>query len=130
LGKNDWMSIIKTEQNLYLHFSAIVRLVQSSDGIELSSELRDDLQTLSAQLSTALAEMPRVMLNPNVSWDLSPLNSQRNGIKEHLVAARNAHQLAAIPLSELLTFYGIVHRLDKIIFEIILGQWTKQANLS
>jgi hypothetical protein len=127
LGKTtDWMAVVNTQQNLYLHLSAILRLVQSSQGVTLPEEIRTDLNLLSEQFVVAFSAMGKVMLIPQSHWDLSTLNAGCEQLKADFFAARNAHHLTNISLSELIVFYGLLHRLEKICQE--MNGWATSEN--
>ncbi|MDY7024152.1 MAG: hypothetical protein SWJ54_22855 [Cyanobacteriota bacterium] len=118
LGQVDWIAILGTEQNISLHLSAILRLVQTSRGVEFPPELLSSLQILCNSIMTAFSQMASVMMNPNKAWNLSQLNSDFYQFKETLAQLRETDEMSNLPLSEILTFYSITHRLEKLVDEI------------
>lgn len=121
VGKRDWMKIINTEQQISLHLSAILRLIQNSQGITLSEKLESDLTHLSVLLKSTFLQMADVMVSNSSVWDLSPLNHSFLQFKETLKEVRSTDIIETMPLSERLRFYSIVHRLEKLIREI--NEW-------
>ncbi|MEL7035710.1 MAG: hypothetical protein AAFO04_08865 [Cyanobacteria bacterium J06592_8] len=118
LGEVDWIAILGTEQNISLHLSAILRLVQTSRGVEFPPELLSSLQILCNSIMTAFSEMFRVMINPNQVLDLSQLNHDFEQFKQTLTQLRETDEMSNLPLSEILTFYSVTHRLEKLVDEI------------
>ena len=119
VGKEDWKSILKTEENIALHLSAIVRLVQTSNGVvDLSAKLITDLSNLCQSLTICLSGLKTVMIDQNTSLDIDLLNRNFIQLQETLVEDRGAEKLKAIPISELLCFYSMVYRLGKLIDEV------------
>jgi hypothetical protein len=118
LGEANWIAILGTEQNISLHLSAMLRLVQTSRGVEFLPELCSSLQILCNSIITAFSQMSRVMINPNQVWDLSQLNSDFEQFKATLTQIRETDDLSNLPLSEILTFYSITHRIEKLVDEI------------
>jgi uncharacterized membrane protein YccC len=118
LGKEDWKSILKTEENIALHLSAIVRLAQTSKGVDLSAKLTTDLSNLCQSLTICLSELKTVMIEQNTILDIDLLNRNFIQLQETLAEERGAEKLKAIPISELLRFYSMVHRLGKLMDEV------------
>ena len=121
LGEADWMSIINAEQQISLHLSAILRLIQDSQGINLSKELESDWKRLSESIATEFSQMADAMITKASFRDLSQLNNDFFQFKEKLTKLRTTDIIKNMPLSERLHFYSIVYRLEKLINE--MNKW-------
>jgi hypothetical protein len=131
LGKEDWKSILKTEENIALHLSAIVRLAQTSKGVDLSAKLITDLSNLCQSLTTCLSELKTVMIEPSKILDIDLLNRNFIQLQETLAEERGAEKLKTITISELLCFYSMVHRLGKLIDEVsVWGEFSSDKSVA
>lgn len=126
LGKTDWSSILKTEGNLSLHLSALLHLVQTNKRIDLPNQLLIDFRNLIQSFLNCFPELKAAMMDQNVSSNFYESFQQlnRNFIQFHttLNTPEIRSEIKKNSMSELLCFYSIVHRLEKLVNELnILG---------
>ena len=125
LGQADWQSIVNTETNIILHLLAILHLVQTNKGINLPKELKEDFINVFQSLINCFSTLQVVIIKQNKVLTLEPLNQDFSQLHQTLLQEKNNQLLRKIPTAEILCFYSIIHRLQKLISE--LSYWESSS---
>ncbi|MGF1491598.1 MAG: aromatic acid exporter family protein [Microcoleaceae cyanobacterium] len=123
LGNTNWSEIIQTKQQITLHLSAIFDLIQASQKIHLFKETESELKKLFESILEAFSEISEPALSDQYIQNLSQLKQEFNQFKTRSIKFQEIYDIQTLPLAGLLRFYSLIHRLEKLINEIIkLGE--------
>jgi len=118
LGTVDWMAVIHTEQNIYLHLSALLRLVESSKGVTLPDKIVANMNVLSESIINAFDRIEYAIIDRSFAFNSCQIDDEFCQLKKMIKNLRTTDTMMNLPLSERLKFYAIFHRLEKLVDEI------------